>query len=245
MNDMRWVDGQVTIEDGVRSPRPVSGETLRDSFFQLLTPLTLGLIRFDDRALRLGPVELIRFGAPVTGDRSVSWPIEGGLLAAMPGGTIEVRSGDGRLESRLEGYRPALPMPIYALTQLLAHHALVRLQLLRLRGRLPVPGVPADVSGRLAAGAIDMAICAGVVLLVARRRRMRTLLAVAAGYHVAAWAVSGRTVGGAVMRQRVVSIDGSKPSFAQAALRFAALPLAAFRVRAVHDEIASTDVITE
>lgn len=245
MNDMRWVDGRVTVEDGVRAPRPVSGENLRGSFFQLLTPLTLGLIRFDNSALRVGPVELIRFGPPTTGDRSVSWPIEGGLLVAAPGGTIEVRSVDGRLETRLEGYRPALPMPVYARTQLLVHHALVRLQLLRLRGRLPVPGVPADVSRRLAAGAIDAAICTGVVLLVARRRRIRALLAIAAGYHMAAWAVSGRTVGGAVMRQRVVSIDGSKPSFAQALLRFAALPLAAFRLRAVHDGIASTDVVTD
>jgi hypothetical protein len=222
MNDMRWVGGAVTVEDRVRSPRALSGAVLRDSFFQTLPALTLGLIQFRDRALRLGPVELIRFGKPATGERSVSWPIEGGLLAAAPGGTIEVRSVGAGLEAGVDGYHPSLP---------------------RLRGRLPAPGVPADVSSRLAAGAIDAGICAAIALAVARRRRFRALLAIAAGYHVAAWTVSGRTIGAAVMRQRVVSIDGSRPSIAQAALRFATLPLAAFRLRAVHDEIAGTDVI--
>jgi hypothetical protein len=245
MKDMRWVNGAVTLEDRIRSPRPSSGGALRDSFFQTLTPLSLGLIQFRDGALRLGPLELIRFGAPATGDRGVSWPIEGGLLAAAPGGTLDVTSVDGRLEARLAGYRPVLPMPVYDATQRPLHHALVRLQLLRLRGRLPVPGVPADVSARLAAGAIDVAVCAGIALVIARRRRIQAMVAIAAGYHIAAWAVSGRTVGGAIMKQRVVSIDGSPPSFVQAALRFATLPLAAFRLRALHDEMASTDVITD
>jgi hypothetical protein len=245
MNDMRWANDAVTVEDRVRSPRPLSGAALRDSFFESITALSLGLIQYRDRALRLGPVELIRFGAAATDGRGASWPIAGGMLAAGPGGTIEVRSVDSRLEARVEGYRPALPIPVYAITQLPLHHAVVRLQLLRLRGRLPVPGVPADVSARLAAGAVDAAICAGIALVVGRRRRTRALLAVAAGYHITAWAVSGRTVGGAVMRQRVVSVDGSRPSVAQAALRFATLPLAAFRLRALHDEIAGTDVITD
>jgi hypothetical protein len=223
----------------------MSGEAMRDSFFEALSELSLGLLQFRDRALRLGPVELIRFGAPVIDARAVTWPIEGGLLAAAPGGTLGVRSVDSGLEARVEGYRPALPISVYSLTQLPLHHAAARLQLLRLRGRLPVPGVPADVSARLAAGAIDVAVCAGIALLVGRRRRLGALPAIAAGYHVAAWAVSGRTVGGAVMHQRVVSIDGSPPSFAQAALRFATLPLAAVRLRALHDEIAGTDVITD
>ncbi len=245
MNDMRTVSGAVTVDDSVRSPRPLSGEALRDSFFETMTELSLGLIQYRDRALRLGPVVLIRFGLPTTDDRRASWSIEGGLLAAAPGGRIEVRSVDNHLEARVEGYRPSLPMPVYSLTQLPLHHAVVRLQLLRLRGRLPVPGVPADVSARLAAGAIDAAICAAIALVLGRPRRLPALLAIAAGYHVAAWTVSGRTVGGAVMRQRVVSIDGSPPSLAQAALRFATLPFAAFRLGAWHDEIAGTDVITD
>ncbi len=245
MNDMRWVDGGVVVEDSVRAPRPLSGEALRSSFFDAATALTLGLVRFHAEALHVGPLEVLRFGTPETDASCVSWPIAGGLLAAAPGGRIEVRSGDGRLAVRVEGYRPALPLPVYALTQLPFHHALVRLQLLRLRGRRPSPGVPADVSARLAAGAIDAALCAGIVLALARRRRLRALIAVAAGYHIAAWSTSGRTLGGAILRQRVVSVDGSRPSFVQAALRFACLPLAAFRARALHDEIAGTDVVVD
>jgi RDD family len=249
MNDMRWpnksTDGGVVVKDSVRAPRPLSGEALRSSYFDTTAALTLGLVKFRDETLRLGPWELLRFGPPATDSQSVYWPIQGGLLAAGPGGRFEVSSRDGRLAAKVDGYRPALPLPVYALTQLPVHHALVRLQLLRLRGRQPSAGVPANVSGRLAAAAIDAALCAGIALALARKRRLTALLAVAAGYHVAAWSVSGRTVGGAIMRQRVVAVDGSRPSLAQAALRFAFLPLAAFRMRAVHDEIAATDVISE
>ena len=245
MNDMRWVDGGVTVEDRVRSPRPVSGEALRDGFFAAATTLSLGLIRMRGGSLQVGPFELLHFDLPATTSHSVSWPIEGGALAGSPGGYLELRSIDGQIVARVEGYRPRLPKALYMLTQLPIHHALAHLQLLRLRGRRPVPGVPADVSARLAAGAIDAGICAGIALAVARRRRVRALLAITAGYHVAAWAVSGWTIGGAIMRQRVASIDGSRPSFGQAVLRFATLPLAAIRLRAVHDDVASTDVITD
>src|SRR5579859_1725365 len=245
MNDMRWMDGEVTVEDRVQSARVVSGEALRDGFFDAAATLSLGLIRMSGGSLHVGPFEVIRFDLPATTSHSVSWPIDGGMLAGAPGGYLEVRSTDGQIVARVEGYRPRLPKAVYVLTQLPLHHALARLQLLRLRGRRPVPGVPADVSGRLAAGLIDAGICTGVALTVARRRRLRALLAIAAGYHIAGWAVSGQTVGGAIMRQRVVSVDGSRPSLSQAALRFVTLPLAAIRLRALHDEIASTDVITD
>ena len=245
MNDMRWRDGEVLVEDRVDAPRGVTGAALHDTFFQTASRLSLGLIQYRERALRIGPIELLSFGEPKVEPNAVSWPIEGGVLAASPGGTIAVSSENGHLEAKVDRYRPALPMPVYSVTQLPAHHALVRLQLLHLRGRLPAPGVPADVSGRLAAGAIDAVICAGGALALARRRRIRALLVIAAGYHVAAWAVSGRTIGGAILRQRVVSIDGSLPSPGQAVLRFAALPLALFRMRALHDEIAATDVVTD
>jgi RDD family len=242
---VRWVGGEVLVKDSVRAPRPLSGEALRSSYFDTTATFTLGLVRFRDGALRLGPWELLRFGPPATGPQGVTWPIQSGLLAAGPGGRFEVGWRDGRLAATVDGYRPALPLPIYALTQLPFHHALVRLQLLRVRGRLPSAGVPADVSGRLAAAAIDAALCAGITLVLARKRRLKALVAIAAGYHVAAWSASGRTLGGAIMRQRVVAVDGSRPSLAQAALRFALLPLAALRMRAVHDEIAGTDVITD
>jgi hypothetical protein len=246
---MRWpmqaTDGAVLVEDGVGSPRPMSGEWLAANFLPALIRVTFGLVTLRERSLSVGPVELLRFGEAEVGRGEVSWPIDGGLLAAGPAGRLRAGWADGRLEARVEGYRPALPLPVYALTQLPLHHALVRLQLLRLRGRLPAAGVPAEVTRRAAAGFIDAAICATIALAVARKRRLRAFAAIAAGYHVAAWTASGKTAGGAVMRLRVVAVDGSRPSLPQAMLRCALLPLAALRLRAVHDDIAGTDVIAE
>jgi hypothetical protein len=192
-----------------------------------------------------GPVELLRFDAPELDATGVTWRIAGGVLAAGPGGRLRVSSEDGRLVASVEGYRPALPRVLYEATQLVVHHALVRLVLLRMRGRRPVSGVPADVSSRIAAGAIDVALCGALTLIVARRRRVRAFAAITAGYHVAAWSVSGRTVGGALMRQRVVAVDGSPLTVAQSVLRLVALPFAALRFRAVQDEVAATDVVVD
>ena len=242
---MRWVGGQVWVEDSVEAPRPPEAALLRDGFMRDTAALTFGIVSERDGALVAGPVELVRFGAPQTGASGVAWPIEGGVLAAQPGGRLRVFVEGGRLVARLEGYRPALPRPVYAATQLLVHHALVRLVLLRLRGRRPAAGVPADVTRRLAAGAIDVALCGALALIVARRRRLRAFAAITSGYHVAAWSVSGRTVGGALMRQRVVAVDGSRVTPVQAVLRLIAAPFAAFRLRGVHDEVAATDVIAE
>jgi hypothetical protein len=242
---MRWADGRVAVEDAVVAPRPLSGAWLRDRYFASVPAITRGLIRWHDGALWLGPLELIRFGEPQVGEREVSWPIAGGLLAASPGGRFQIESAGGSLMARVEDYRPSLPRTLYAATQLQVHHALVRLQLLRLRGRTPAPGVPADPARRMTAGAIDAAVCLGLVFAVARRRPMGALLGVAAGYHVACWSTSGRTLGGLLMRQRVVAVDGSRPSVTQSLLRFVALPLAAFRLRAIHDEIAATDVVED
>ena len=242
---MRWTDGRVAVEDSVAAPRPLSGAWLRDRYFASAPAITHGLITWHDDALWLGPLELIRFGEAEVGERDVSWPIAGGLLAASPGGRLQIESGDRILVARLEDYRPSLPRILYALTQLQVHHALVRLQLLRLRGRNPAPGVPADPGRRLAAGAIDAAVCAALAFAIARRRRGIGLLGVAAGYHVACWSVSGRTLGGVLMRQRVVAVDGSRPSVPQSVLRFLALPVAALRLRAIHDEVAATDVVED
>jgi hypothetical protein len=206
---------------------------------------TLGLVQVRDGSLVAGPVELLHFGEPRTTADDVTWPIEGGVLAAEPGGRLRLSISGGRLVARVEGYRPSLPRSLYSVTQLPLHHALVRLVLLQLRGRRPSPGVPADVSTRLAAGVIDVGICALITLAVARRRRVRAFAAIAAGYHIAAWSVSGRTIGGALMRQRVVAVDGSRPTPIQSALRLIALPFAALRFRAMHDEVAGTDVVTD
>ena len=225
-------------------PIPITGKTMRDSFPADMEALTFGLIRVDDNALRLGPLELIRFGRPRITRTSVQWPIEGGLLARSPGGHLRIELIDDRLVESLDGYRPILPRPIYALTQVPIHHLLTRLHLLRVRGRRPEPGPPADRSRRIAAAAIDAGLCMSMAAIIGRRRRLPALLGIAAGYHVACWSLSGVTLGGAVMKQRVVAVDGSKVSIGQALVRLALLPLAAVRMRDVHDDIAGTEVIT-
>jgi hypothetical protein len=235
----------VAIEDSVSMPNPITGKTLRDTFPADMEALTFGMIRVKDNVLRFGPLELIRFGRPRITRNSVQWPIEGGLLARSAGGHLRIELLYGRLVESLVGYRPMLPRPIYALTQVPVHHLLTRLHLLRVRGREPAPGPPADRSRRMAAAAIDAALCMSVAAIIGRRwRRLPVLLGVAAGYHIACWSLSGVTLGGAVMKQRVVAVDGSKVTIGQAIVRLALLPLAALRMRDVHDEIAGTDVIT-
>jgi len=149
------------------------------------------------------------------------------------------------LIASLEGYRPRLPFVLYVVTQLPVHHLVMRIYLLRVRGRLPEPGMPAAPARRLTAGAIDVGLCAAIALVVGKRRRLATFAGIAAGYHVACWSISGRTLGGMITRQRVVSVDGSRVSVGQALIRLCALPLAALRMRAVHDEIAGTEVIAD
>ena len=57
------------------------------------------------------------------------------------------------------------------------------------------------------------------------------------------WSLTGRTVGGLLTGQRLVSVDGSPVAPWQALLRLAALPLAVLTRRAVHDETAATEVV--
>jgi uncharacterized RDD family membrane protein YckC len=66
---------------------------------------------------------------------------------------------------------------------------------------------------------------------------------VAIGYHVACWSISGRTLGGLVMRQQVVSVDGSRLTPTQSLARLVALPFSWVLQRPVHDEFAGTDVV--
>jgi hypothetical protein len=225
-------------------PREAGGRLLRDSFLPGITALTLGLVRAGDSSLRFGPLELLRFGRPKVSGTAAEWPIEGGLLAAAPGGSWRLRSTGGRLVASVEGYRPRLPAALYSVTQLPVHHLLARLYLLRLRGRDPSPGATATSTDRLRAAAIDVAFCATLAGLAGRRPRVRTLLGIAVAYHVTCWSLSGRTLGGMVMGQRVVALDGSRLSPAQALVRLLALPIAWIRGRPDHDEIACTDVIS-
>lgn len=235
----------MTIEDSGGMPHPTTGHALHDGFVDDIRRLTFGLIRMRDGSLRLGPLDLLRFGrANLTGS-AVEWPIEGGLLTRRPGGRFRIEAAAGRLVASVHGYSPRLPFLLYRVTQLPIHHALTRMHLLRVRGRKPDPGVPAAAGDRRQAAAIDLAFCAALAALSGRRGRLRVGLGITVAYHLACWTVSGRTLGGTVMRQRVVAVDGSRLSFAQAAVRLIALPLSWMRNRPVHDELAGTEVVAD
>jgi hypothetical protein len=242
---MRWNEGRVELEDSVAMSRRVTGEVLGAGFLPDITVLTLGLVRIRGMSMYLGPFELHRFGRPIVTQDSVEWPIEGGLLARAPGGRLRIEAAGGRLVALVNGYQPRLPLLLYALTQLQIHHLVTRLHLLRVRGRQPAPGVPVEPATRIAAAAIDVALCAALAAASPRGRRLPALIGIAACYHVACWSLSGRTLGGLAMKQRVVAVDGSKPSIGQAVVRLAALPLSALRLRAMHDEVAGTDVVSD
>ena len=233
----------VRVEDSVSAPHPVAGATLRDAFMRLIPELTFGLVTAGAESLWLGPLEMIRFGPPAVSDHAVTWRIEGGLLALAPGGTLTIRSSGGAITATVDGYRPLLPPKLYAVTQRPFHHLITRLLLLRVRGRGHSAGVPAEPPGRLAAGAIDAAICVAAASLAPRRARLPLFFGLVAGYHIAAWSLGGRTAGGALMGQQVIAVDGGRVTIGQALVRLIGLPLAAFRLRAAHDELAGTDVI--
>ena len=225
--------------------RRVSGKELRDLYVDDVRALSLGLVRMSGTSLCFGPFEILRFGRPKVTRSGVDWPIEGGLATGAAGGAFAVKATSGRLVGTLDGYRPRIPVAVYAITQLPIHHLVTRLHLLRVRGRVPMPGVPVAPTRRAAAAAIDIGLFALVALVAGKRRRPAALAAVAAGYHVACWSISGRTLGGLITRQRVVSVDGSRVSAGQALIRLFALPMAALRMRAVHDEIAGPEVVAD
>src|SRR5205807_876169 len=104
--------------------------------------------------LVFGPITLLSFGPPQQDGSGISWPIEGGVLAAVPGGRWRLRWDSGELTALVDGYRPLLPRPLYELLQVPVHHLTTRLFLLGLRGRRPLPGRPAPSSRRAAAATI-------------------------------------------------------------------------------------------
>lgn len=244
MRVVAWDDGRLSTQASVAVPGPLSGAALRDSYLDAVRRLTLGLVRLENNSLHVGPLEFLRFGRPAVSRNAVDWPIEGGLLAGGAGGHWRLQSSGGRVEASLSGYRPSLPRPVYAATQLQVHQLFTRLYLLRVRGRDPQPGVAAAPRDRMRAAAVDVAICLTLARLTGRRRLRRTL-AIAIAYHVVCWSTSGRTLGGLVLRQRVVAVDGSRLTATQSLLRLALIPLSLVLRRPLHDEIAGTEVITD
>ena len=239
------MDGQASVVDSVAMPGSVPGRVLRDTFYADIAVLTFGIVRVRDSSLYLGPIELIRLGrARVTRNR-VEWPIEGGILARRAGGHLRTESTGGRLVTKLEGYRPLLPKALYFVTQLPVHHIATRLHLLRVRGRDPATGMPASSPDRWRAAVVDAALCLVLTRLSGRRPRAPVLLGIAGAYHIACWSLWGRTLGGLVMGQRVVAVDGSRPSVGQAVIRFLALPISWVRNSPDQDEMAGTEVIAD
>ena len=228
----------VEVVDSVRTPIPPPPERLRDGYFEWTQRLLAGLVRWTGDTFSLGPLKLIEFGPPARTESGWSCPLRGGLLAAEPGGSLDLEFHNGVTTAAVHGYRPSLPRPLYRLTQLPFHHLQSRLALLRMRGRLPAPAPPATPAARLAAGAIDALLCLGL----ARGRPFRAVV-IGAVYHVAGWSFAGLTLGGLILGQRVVAIDGSPVTPGQALVRLALLPASLLRLRAFHDEVAGTEVV--
>lgn len=236
-----WKDGSIDTTDSIEVTRPLIGSALRDSYLEAVGALTLGLARFRNNAVSVGPVAMLRFGEPRVGPNYVEWPIEGGLLA-RGGGTWRIEDKSGRVTATALGHRPALPRLVYDLSHRHVHTLLTHLYLLRLRGREPLPGREASNEDRVRAAAVDVAFCLSLAGVTGLRRPRRTLMLMAA-YHVACWSLFGRTLGGLVLRERVVAVDGSRLTPTQSLMRFALLPVAWLARRPVHDEIAGTTVI--
>src|SRR2546429_9485170 len=86
MGVVSWDGGRVSIRASVQVPRAITGAKLRDSYTEAIKTQTLGLARFRDGSIMLGPLTLLHFGPPKVTRNAVDWPIEGGLLARRGGG---------------------------------------------------------------------------------------------------------------------------------------------------------------
>ncbi len=244
MRVVTWDGGRLSTRDSVAITARPSGAQLRDTYLEAIRSLTFGLAGVRGTSVVFGPFELLRFGRPKVTRSAVDWPIEGGLLAGRPGGHWRLAALGGTVEATVTGYKPSLPRPLYWLTQLQVHQLFTRLYLLRLRGREPAPGVQATPQDRSRAAAVDVAFCLSLAGLTGRRR-LRRVLAIAAIYHIVLWSTTGRTLGGLVMRQRVVAVDGSRLTPTQSLLRLILLPASWITRRPVHDEITCTEVVAE
>src|SRR4029077_12902321 len=223
--------------------RPLSGVQLRDAYIDSVQDLTFGLVRFRDNSWRIGPVDLLRFGDERIGGNFVEGRIDGRLLARR-GGVWRIESKDGEVCASATGHRPVIPRPLYDVSHFQVHQLATRLYLLGLRESDPPPGIEAPREDRVRAAAVDVAFCLTIARVTGRRRLGRTLV-ITAAYHVACLSLFGRTLGGVVLRERVVSLDGSRPTATQSLLRLALMPLSWISRRPLHDEVARTTVIRD
>lgn len=220
----------------------LTGAQLEDGYWAAMRAVTLGLVRRRGNTVTIGPLNLLRLGKPRREANAVEWPIEGGLLAGSPGGRWRVTSDGHRVVAAMDEFHPMLPRPLYTVSHQQVHLLATRLFLLRLR--TAPAGVPARPEDRWRAAAVDVAFCLTLTRLAGLRLRPTTVAGILAGYHLACWSLSGRTLGGTILRQRVVARDGGRLTPGQAALRLAMTPLSWILRRPIHDEIASTEVIS-
>jgi len=221
----QWDDGRVSTSASVAVPTAPTGADLRDSLpLEAVRDLTHGIVGVNGNSVvfdRSSCCVLANRGSAATlwtgRSKAACW--SDGLAA-----TGEVKAGGGGVEATLVGYEPSLPLLLYTLTQLQVHQLFTRLYLLRLRGPEPLPGAPATSRNRLRAATVDAAFCLTLAGLTDGAACERTL-AIAIAYHVACWSLGGRTLGGLVVGQRVIAVDGSRLTPTQSLLRLVLLPV--------------------
>src|SRR5690348_6546083 len=106
MRVVSWHGGRVSTTASISVGHAVAGTALRDAYGAAVRQLTFGLAQLRDDAVKIGPIPLLRFGAPKVTRYAVEWPIEGGLLAGSAGGAWRVQSSKGVVTASVTGYRP-------------------------------------------------------------------------------------------------------------------------------------------
>src|SRR2546428_4393432 len=106
MGVVSWDGGRVSIRASVQVPRAITGAKLRDSYTEAIKTQTLGLARFRDGSIMLGPLTLLHFGPPKVTRNAVDWPIEGGLLARRGGGNWGALGGTRRVAATVARRTP-------------------------------------------------------------------------------------------------------------------------------------------
>src|SRR5256885_17051930 len=106
MGVVSWDGGRVSIRASVQVPRAITGAKLRDSYTEAIKTQTLGLARFRDGSIMLGPLTLLHFGPPKVTRNAVDWPIEGGLLARRGGGEWRLPGAARRSQAGVGGATP-------------------------------------------------------------------------------------------------------------------------------------------